>query len=45
MGAKPEPCYNQIRAINNRVIMRLQCMFGSQKKKVEKLMHSRLPVL
>ena len=25
MGAKPQPCYNRIRAINNRVIMRLQC--------------------
>ena len=26
MGAKPEPCYNRIRAINDCVIMRLQCM-------------------
>ena len=26
MGAKPQPCYNQIRAINDRVIMRLQCI-------------------
>ena len=25
MGAKPQPCYNRIRAINDRVIMRLQC--------------------
>ena len=25
MGAKPQPCYNRIRAIHNRVIMRLQC--------------------
>ena len=25
MGAKPQPCSNQIRAINDRVIMRLQC--------------------
>ena len=24
MGAKPQPCYNRIRAINDRVIMRLQ---------------------
>ena len=26
MGAKPQPCYNQIHAINDRVIMRLQCI-------------------
>ena len=26
MGAKPQPCYNRIRAINDRVIMRLQCI-------------------
>ena len=26
MGAKPRPCYNRIRAINDRVIMRLQCI-------------------
>ena len=26
MGAKPQPCYNRIRVINNPVIMRLQCM-------------------
>ena len=26
MGAKPQPCYIRIRAINNRVIMRLQCI-------------------
>ena len=25
MGAKPQPCYNRICVINNRVIMRLQC--------------------
>ena len=24
MGAKPQPCYNRIRAINDGVIMRLQ---------------------
>ena len=29
MGAKPQPCYIQIRAINNRVIMRLQCTMFS----------------
>ena len=27
MGAKPVPCYNRIRAINDRVIMRLQCIY------------------
>ena len=27
MGAKPQPCYNRIRAINDRVIMRLQCIY------------------
>ena len=26
MGAKPQPCYNRIRAINDRVIRRLQCI-------------------
>ena len=26
MGAKPQPCYNRIRAINDRAIMRLQCI-------------------
>ena len=26
MGAKPQPCYNRIRAINICVIMRLQCI-------------------
>ena len=25
MGAEPQPYYNQIRAINDHVIMRLQC--------------------
>ena len=29
MGAKPVPCYNRIGAINNRVIMRLQCTYYS----------------
>ena len=27
MRAKPQPYYNRICAINDRVIMRLQCMF------------------
>ena len=27
MGAKPQPCYNRIRVINNSVIMRLQCSY------------------
>ena len=26
MGVKPQPCYNRIPAINDRVIMRLQCI-------------------
>ena len=26
MGAKPQLCYNRIRVVNNRVIMRLQFM-------------------
>ena len=30
MGAKPQLCYNRICVINNRVIMRLQCMFEHQ---------------
>ena len=25
MGAKPQPCYNRICALNDRVITRLQC--------------------
>ena len=27
VGAKPVPCYNQIRAINDRVVTRLQCIY------------------
>ena len=27
MGAKPQPCYNRIRGINDRVIMRLQRIY------------------
>ena len=30
MGAKPQPCYNRNRAINDRVIMRLQCILHLQ---------------
>ena len=26
MGAKHQPCYNRIRAVNDHVIMRLQCI-------------------
>ena len=26
MGAKPQPCYNRIHVMNDRVIMRLQCI-------------------
>ena len=32
MGAKTVPCYNRICAINDCVIMRLQCMFKPMKK-------------
>ena len=32
MGAKPQPCYNRIHAINDRVITRLQC--NVKKKRV-----------
>ena len=28
MGAKPQPCYNRICAINDHVIMRLQCIYN-----------------
>ena len=30
MGAKPQPRYSRIRAINDRVIMRLQCTLTFQ---------------
>ena len=34
MEAKPQPCYNRIRAINDRVIMRLQCMYARMKSTI-----------
>ena len=44
MGAQPQPCYNKIRAINDHIIMRLQCTISRRGSVARKLSLVKIPI-